>query len=203
MFTGIVSAVGTIARVARDGDRLRVTIAAPYADLAPGESIAVNGACLTVVASGDGTFEVEVVETTRERTRLADLGERDRVNLERALALGDRLGGHLVQGHVDGVGTVRRVDRQGDTVLVDVEVPDEVGAVTLSQGSITVDGVSLTVSALPAPGVVRVALVPYTREHTTLGALERGDRVHVEGDVIGKYVTELLDKAATGGRRRP
>jgi riboflavin synthase len=113
------------------------------------------------------------------------------VNLERALRAGDRLGGHFVQGHVDGVGTVERVAEADDALLLDIRVPDEVAETTVLHGAITIDGVSLTVNAIPRPGVVQVSLVPFTREHTTLGKLAGGDRVHVEADVLGKYVRQL------------
>ena len=192
MFTGIVTARGRVAQVSRANGRLKLAIEAPYPDLAPGESVAVNGACLTVAERQPGRFTVDVIVTTRGRTRLADLREGDAVNLERALALGDRLGGHLVQGHVDGVGEVVVVREDADALILDLRIPEDVAEVTVLHGSITVDGVSLTVSALPGPSQVEVALVPYTREHTTLGTLAAGDRVHVEGDMIGKFVRQLM-----------
>jgi len=198
MFTGIVTARGRVAALERQGDRWRLTIEAPYRDLQPGESVAVSGACLTVVEVAEGRFTVEIVAPTRQRTRLADLRPGDEVNLERALALGDRLGGHLVQGHVDGLATVRGVRQLEDAVLVDLELPPEVAAVTVPRGSIAVDGVSLTVSAVPTEGLAQVALIPFTREQTTLGRLQPGDRVHVEGDLIGKFVRHLV--AARGDR---
>ncbi len=197
MFTGIVTACGRVARVERTGDRLGLTIAAPFDDLADGESVAINGACLTVVERGAGWFRVEAVVTTLGRTCIAEWAEGRRVNLERALAVGDRLGGHLVQGHVDGVGRVRGVRPREDALVLDVAVPDDVAQTTTPHGSITVDGVSLTVNAIPEPGVVQVALIPYTRAHTTLGAVTAGDRVHVEADVIGKYVAQLLRARGT------
>jgi riboflavin synthase len=199
MFTGIVTARGRVAQVSRANGRLRLAIEAPYPDLAPGESVAVNGACLTVAERQPGRFTVDVIVTTRGRTRLGDLREGDAVNLERALALGDRLGGHLVQGHVDGVGEVVVVREEADALILDLRIPDDVAEVTVLHGSITVDGVSLTVSALPGPSRVEVALVPYTRQHTTLGTLAAGDRVHVEGDLIGKFVRQLI--AARGSSK--
>jgi riboflavin synthase len=114
------------------------------------------------------------------------------VNLERALAVGDRLGGHLVQGHVDGVGEVVALGRRDDAVLLDLAVPDVVAAVSVPLGSITVDGVSLTVNAIPAPGTIQVSLIPFTLQHTTLGERRAGDRVHLEGDAIGKYVLQFV-----------
>jgi riboflavin synthase len=192
MFSGIVTARGRIARVERSGEGVRLIIAAAYPDLVSGESVAVSGVCLTVVDAGSGCFAVEVVASTRERTRLAELTVGDEVNLERALAVGDRLGGHFVQGHVDGLGTVVGVRRVEDAVLVDCAVPADVAEFTVPRGSIAIDGVSLTVNAVPAPGRVQVALIPFTREQTTLGGLRVGDRVHVEGDLIGKVVRQLV-----------
>jgi riboflavin synthase len=197
MFTGIVSAVGRVAKITRDGGRgtgeggVVLEVKAPYRTLKKGESIAVNGACLTVEKVNRGGFTVRAVETTLGRTLFGEYGVGRAVNLERAVRAADRLGGHLVQGHVDGVATVSRVEPQGEAVVVDLRVPGAVRAVCIPQGSITVDGVSLTVNALPDGGLVQVSLIPYTREHTTLGALRSGDRVHVEGDVIGKYVRQL------------
>jgi riboflavin synthase len=166
-------------------------IRAPYRGLKKGESIAVNGACLTIERVQKGAFTVQVVDTTIGRTLIGDWAKGRTVNLERAVRAGDRFGGHFVQGHVDGVGTVERVTPQGDALLADIRVPREVMETTVLHGSITVDGVSLTVNALPAPGVVQVSLVPFTRAHTTLGRIAAGERVHVEADVLGKYVRQL------------
>jgi riboflavin synthase len=193
MFTGIVTAVGTVRAVDRGADRLRLAIEAPYDDVAPGESVAINGACLTVVSADDRRFVVEVVKTSRDRTTLGDLTPGVDVNLERALKVGDRLGGHLVQGHVDGVAEVTRVADADDARLVDLTVPEDVARTCVPHGSITVDGVSLTINALTPPRTVQVALIPYTRQHTTLGALQVGGHVQVEGDVIGKYVRRLYE----------
>jgi riboflavin synthase len=199
MFTGIIEAQGTVQAVGTDGDRLKLTIAAPapFDDLSLGESVALNGACLTVMELGPGNFSVEAVVTTRERTTLGEMGVGARVNLERALAVGERLGGHFVQGHVDGVAEVLNVTPRGDAVLIDVKVPGEIAAVTVLHGSIALDGVSMTVNAIPEPGVVQVSVIPFTYEHTTLGTLSVGDRIHVEGDMLGKFVKQILDSRAT------
>jgi riboflavin synthase len=190
MFTGIVDAVGRIDAVARNnGVELRVT--ASYKGVKKGESIALNGACLTVERVLKRGFTVHAVTTTLGRTLIGEWQKGRAVNLERAMRAGDRLGGHFVQGHVDGVGTVDRVAPSGDALLIDVRVPREVGETTILHGAITIDGVSLTVNALPRPSVVQVSLVPFTRAHTTLGTLGSGDRVHVEADVLGKYVRQL------------
>jgi len=156
-----------------------------------GESIAVNGACLTVEKVAKGSFTVHAVQTTLGRTLIGEWQKGGTVNLERAVRAADLMGGHIVQGHVDGVGTVQRIAEADDAVLVDIRVPREVEATTVLHGAITVDGVSLTVNELPSAGVVQVSLVPFTREHTTLGRLTQGDRVHVEADVLGKYVRQL------------
>jgi len=197
MFTGIVGAVGRVAKATREtgngkrAEGLALTIQSPYRGVKKGESIAVNGACLTVEKVVKGGFTVHAVATTLGRTLIGDWRKGQLVNLERALRAGDRLGGHFVQGHVDGVGTVEQVAESGDAFLVDIRVPRDVEETTVLHGAITVDGVSLTVNALPSAGVVQVSLVPFTREHTTLGRVAVGDRVHIEADVLGKYVRQL------------
>lgn len=191
MFTGLVSAIGTIRRVEASGGGMMLEIAAPWDDVTPGESIAVDGACLTVERVTDRGFTVHLVTTTLERTRFREARAGDRCNLERALRAGDRLGGHLVQGHVDAVGDVQGVRRHGDAVVVDIAVPPAVAAVSVPLGSITVDGVSLTVNAIPAPGVIQVSLIPFTLQHTTLDRLAAGTRVHLEADAVGKLVQAL------------
>ncbi len=194
MFTGIVSAVGRVAAVSlNDGAVLRIT--APFRALKKGESIAVNGACLTVEKVLKGGFTVHAVQTTLGRTLIREWQKGRSVNLERAVRAADLMGGHIVQGHVDAVATVVRVADSGDARLMDVAVSADVAAVTILHGSITIDGVSLTVNAVPRPGVVQVSLVPFTREHTTLGKVAAGDRVHVEADVLGKYVRQLCRSA--------
>jgi riboflavin synthase len=192
MFTGLVDAIGTIDGVTETPAGREFLISSRYDDLADGESVAVNGACLTVFGRTDGRFTVAAVVTTLGRTAMGDWAAGKRVNLERALKPSDRLGGHIVQGHVDGVGTVQRVRKSGDAVLVDVAVPREIAELLVPHGSITIDGVSLTVNAIPEPSVVQLSLIDYTLRHTTLGDLEPGDVVHVEGDVIGKYVRQLM-----------
>jgi riboflavin synthase len=192
MFTGIVTAVGTVRLAERTADGLELNIASPYSDLALGESIAVDGACLTIQAKNSASFTAHVIRTSLDRTRFGGYAPGQRVNLERALRTGDRLGGHLVQGHVDGVGTVERVVDHDDARLLDLRVPEEVARVSIPLGSITVDGVSLTVNAKPEPGIIQISLIPFTLQHTTLGDRRVGDRVHLEADTIGKYVASLL-----------
>lgn len=197
MFTGLVSAVGRITAVRRDRGGLDLAIAAPYRGLRLGESVAVDGACLTVVRRLRGGFAVRVIATSLDRTLFGAKAAGDRVNLERALRVGDRLGGHLVQGHVDGFATVRRRATRADATLIDLTVPAEVARVSIPLGSITVNGVSLTVNAVKPGRTVQISLIPHTLAVTTLADLQVGDRVHVEGDVIGKYVAAL-----TANRRR-
>ncbi|HEU5048986.1 MAG TPA: riboflavin synthase [Gemmatimonadales bacterium] len=194
MFTGIVTAVGTVRSASPAEGGVELVVDCPYADLVEGESIAVDGACLTVAALEPGGFRAHVVATTLERTRLGELGAGDRVNLERALRAGDRLGGHLVQGHVDGVGTVERLSERADARLLDIRVPPAVAAVSLPLGSVAVDGVSLTINELSEPDLIQVSLIPFTLQHTTLGLRRPGDRVHLEGDTLGKYVKALTTR---------
>lgn len=196
VFTGIVEETGQVERVApvTNGRALRIAAARVLEGVQDGDSISVNGVCLTVTRHDAAGFEVEAIGTTLSRTTIGDLSQGDEVNLERALALGDRLGGHLVQGHVDGVGTVRGITREGEHVLLDVALPADVAAVTVLHGSIAISGVSLTVNALPAPGVAQVALIPYTWQHTNLRHLQEGARVNLEGDMIGKFVAHLLER---------
>lgn len=194
MFTGIVTAVGTVTQARRTPEGLELTIECPYPDLELGESVAVDGACLTAQALTPGGFAAQVIGTSLERTGFARYAKGRRVNLERALRAGDRLGGHLVQGHVDGLGTVEQVTDGSDARLLNLRVPEEVARISMPLGSITVDGVSLTVNAKPAPGVIQISLIPFTLQHTTLSERRVGDRVHLEADTIGKYVAALLEE---------
>ena len=184
--------MGTVDAVRAGEGSLRIAVRSPYVDLVLGESVAVNGACLTVVDAGDGWFAVDAVVTTRRRTTFDAMQVGQAVNLERALQVGERLGGHFVQGHGDGVAEVISVVEREDAVVVDVGVPSDVADVSVLHGSITLDGVSLTVNALPRPGVVQVALIPFTRTHTTFASIGPGDRLHVEGDMVGKFVRGML-----------
>jgi riboflavin synthase len=204
MFSGIVEATGMVAGVApaENGRRIRFRAPDVVEGLRVGASIAVDGACLTAVELHGEGFSVDVIGTTLARTIAGRYGEGTRVNLERALRLGDRLDGHLVQGHVDGVGEVVLVTDEGETRLVDFTVPDEVDAVTILHGSITVNGVSLTVNALPAQGRCQVALIPHTRAVTTLGELRPGDPINLEGDLIGKYVVRIVARSPDHGSSR-
>jgi riboflavin synthase len=194
MFTGIVEELGTVREITPNegGARIVVGAKAVLDDVELGASIAVNGCCLTVVAFDDDWFAADAVIETLARTNLGDLAAGDGVNLERPVRLADRLGGHLVQGHVDATGTVRARAPQADgSVLVHFDVPSEILRYVVHKGSITVDGISLTVAALDADGFA-VAVIPHTLAVTTLGTRPPGDRVNLEADVLAKYVERLL-----------
>jgi len=193
VFTGLIEAVGTITDVVTSDAGLELRVACSYTDLSPGESIAVNGACLTVRDFGAEWFSVAAVTTTLGRTTIGEWSVGRRVNLERALKVGDRLGGHFVQGHVDGVATVESLYRQGDALVVDLALPPGLAELMVQHGSVAVDGVSLTVNDLPAAMTLQLSLIEYTLRHTTFSALAVGDRVHVEADMLGKYVQRLLN----------
>ena len=199
MFTGIVSHTGSLRSVRRSGDVLRLQIhaAGVARDLGRGESVAVNGVCLTAVRSGRRRFTVEVVDETLARTNLGCLRRGDRVNLELAARLSDRLGGHLVQGHVDGVAEARRVERGTGGARVWWVAEDHLLRYVVTKGSVALDGVSLTVANVGADGF-EVALIPHTLGSTTLGGVEPGARANLEIDVIAKYVEGLLEGRRTG-----
>lgn len=197
MFTGLIDDVGRITSVTSTDAGREFRIECRYADLTPGESIAVNGACLTVREQGPQWFTAAAVTTTLDRTTMGAWSAGTRVNLERALRVGDRLGGHFVQGHVDGVATVETVEQRGDARVIDLALPPGLAELMVPHGSVAVDGVSLTVNDLPASGggALQLSLIDYTLRHTTLGALVAGDRVHVEADMLGKYVQRLLKES--------
>ena len=192
MFTGIITAVGVVDEARAVADGAELLIATPWTDIASGESVAVDGACLTAADVVGQRVRVQVVASSLDRTLFGYYAPGRRVNLERALCAGDRLGGHLVQGHVDGTGVVRQVQRQRSGHVLTIQVPPEVASVSIPLGSITVDGVSLTLDAIPAPDLVQVSLIPFTLQHTTLGEKSPGDRVHLEGDTVGKYVQRFV-----------
>jgi len=194
MFTGLVTGIGAVLDTGSRAEGLELTIESPYPDLEPGESVAIDGACLTVENATARQFSVRVVPTTLGRTCFGDYTRGRRVNLERALRVGDRLGGHLVQGHVDGTGVVKLVTHSAGSRLLDLKVPSEIAQFVVPLGSITVDGVSLTVNAMPNPEIIQISLIPFTLQHTSMGDRKAGDRVHLEGDAIAKYVASLLGK---------
>ena len=193
MFTGIVEELGEIVAVEPLQDASRLTVRGPLvtSDAGHGDSISVNGVCLTVVDSRDGTFTADVMAETLKRSCLGVLDPGARVNLERAVRVSDRLGGHVVQGHVDGTGTIERITADEHWTVVRVTLPDGLGRYVVEKGSITVDGVSLTVSAVAAEWF-EVSLIPTTLGLTTLGSKGVGDPVNLEVDVMAKYVEKLL-----------
>ncbi len=193
MFTGIVETTGSIQAV--DGERggLKLTVEAPTmaADFEQGDSIAVNGVCLTVVDHGDEAFDVEIVPETVSRTTFGDLQVGHRVNLERPLRLSDRIDGHLVQGHVDGVGRIAAREERGNSQWYEVEIPVDLTPFVIEKGSIALDGISLTIAGL-AGNLAAVSIIPHTASITTFGSRQIGDRVNIEVDMIGRYVASLL-----------
>ncbi len=195
MFTGIVQAMGSVVSRARDAEGVVFRVSAPgFSDaLAPGDSVAIDGVCQTVTAVEGDEFEFEAIRTTLGRTTLAEWDRGRPVNLEPALRAGDPLGGHLVQGHVDGVAEVVRIEPSEETVLIDLRLPEAVAELTVALGSLAVDGVSLTVNRLEGD-IAQIAIIPYTWSQTTFPRLHAGDRVNVEADLIGKYVVRLLDR---------
>ncbi|WP_310528849.1 riboflavin synthase [Nocardioides sp.] len=193
MFTGIVEELGTIAAVEEQGDAIRLTVRASTVleGTGLGDSIAVNGCCLTVVTSDEDTWTADVMQETLDKTSLLGVKAGDRVNLERAVTVDKRLGGHIVQGHVDGVGEVLRRIPSEHWELVEIAMPAEFGRYLVDKGSITVDGISLTVVQAMRESFT-VSLIPETLARTTLGTREPGDRVNLEFDVIAKHVEKLL-----------
>lgn len=194
MFSGIVEEVGTV-RATREMDgarELEIDAKLVLEDLQPGASVSLDGACHTVAEVMAEGFTVNSVGTTLSRTVAGDYTEGSPVNLERAVAVGTRLDGHLVQGHIDAVGDLIGVEDKGEYRLLDFKIPADVASGTILHGSIALNGVSLTVNAISDDHICQVAVVPYTWEHTNLSMLESGARVNVEGDLIGKYVRRLL-----------
>ncbi len=200
MFTGLVQKVGVLKRLARSGSGWSLTLLhAPWPDmLALGESVAVQGACLTVTSVGDGCFTADLLDETLRRTTLQRLVQGARVNLERALALGDRLGGHIVSGHVDECGTLAGIEERGRDLAWRMSCSKELARQTVMKGSVAIDGVSLTVSGL-GDDWFEVNLIPHTLKETSLGDRRVHDAVNLEGDLLGKYVARLLGKEARCG----
>lgn len=193
MFTGLIEDVGTIGdlRLQQKSAVLTVKTKLPVRSMARGASVAVNGACLTVVKKGPESFTVDVSPETLQRTSLKTLTIGSMVNLERPMRLADRLGGHLVTGHVDGVGAVAAIERQGEFTIVTFDVPAPLGALLVPKGSVAVDGISLTVNVCRKQRF-SVAIIPFTLQHTNLRARKVGDKVNIETDLIGKYVQSFM-----------
>ena len=200
MFTGIIEELGTVMALRRSGESARLTVSAAKVleGTALGDSICVNGVCLTVVESGGGAFSADVAVETLKVTNLGELKAGSRVNLERALQLSARIGGHLVSGHVDAVGRVRGRREEGNGWRLFFDAPEAVLRYVIRKGSIAIDGISLTVADVDATGF-SVAMIPHTAKLTTLGFKAAGDSVNLESDIIGKYVERLLGSRAEGG----
>jgi riboflavin synthase len=196
VFTGLIEDIGSVETVERGEDGARLRIATRLSEeIALGDSIAVNGCCLTAIAVSDGTFETEAMNQTLTVTALADVDEGSKVNLELAMKAGDRLGGHIVQGHVDGVGSVASIDDDGFAKRIRVTLPTQLLRYVVDKGSITLSGVSLTVAELEETWA-EVSLIPETLERTNLGELQAGSRLNVECDVVAKYVERLMSPFA-------
>lgn len=193
IFTGIIEELGTINRIERGSNSSRINVRAEkvLGDVRIGDSIAINGVCLTVTEFSQEHFTADVMAETLEKTNLRTLQSGQRVNLERAVRLGDRMGGHLVQGHVDGVGTIVEQQKLDIATLFRVKAPEEVMAYVVKKGSIAIDGISLTVVDAAADSFT-VSLIPHTAAMTTLGFKKPGDTVNLESDIIGRYVEKLM-----------
>ncbi|MGB5872782.1 MAG: riboflavin synthase [Bacteroidota bacterium] len=199
MFTGLIQEVGTVRGVRRSGGGVTFTIDAQSSSpqLSIHDSVAVNGVCLTVVSVDGGTFSCEAVEETLRKTTLGGLKTSSRVNLELALRMGDRLGGHFVQGHVDCVGTIVSLEKKASSWLVTVEFPEEFARYVIPVGSIAVDGISLTTASVEGNRFV-VSLIGYTLENTTFMGVGKGQLVNLEFDMVGKYVQNLVQAGEKG-----
>ena len=203
MFTGLIQGLGKVVSLQARGGQMRLSIRALFElpDIVTGESIAVNGACLTVESGADNTFEAYASAETLSKTSLGQLGVGGKVNLERALALGDRLGGHLVSGHVDCLAAVRSVDAVGESVRIVLGFPDSLAPLVVEKGSVALDGISLTINEC-GQDWLSVNIIPATQGETTIAEWRPGRSVNMETDLIGKYVARMLSPyAASGGSR--
>jgi len=204
MFTGLIEDLGTVRELRKGNDsaRLSVATAIPMDELELGASIAVNGICLTVTNFGGGSFTADVSPETLSRSNLGALLPGSRVNLERALRLGDRLGGHWVSGHVDAVGTLKQAQRDGNAWRLTFRLPTEVNRYVVEKGSVAIDGISLTVNSV-GDETFSVAIIPHTLALTTLKEAKVGARVNIETDILGKYVERLLGRSPRSESRAP
>jgi riboflavin synthase len=194
MFTGIVAELGTVEQVAETvtGRRIEIDGGALVADMNVGDSIAINGVCLTAVEIAGSTVTVDVVQESLDRSNLGLLAAGARIDLERPMAASGRFDGHIVQGHVDGVGTIESIVPEGDAVRMRISMSPELARYVVEKGSVTVDGVSLTVTAVGTEPWLEIVLIPHTLEVTVLGLRESGDKVNLEMDVLAKYVERLM-----------
>jgi riboflavin synthase len=195
MFTGIIREIGTVTSARNVGGGIHLSVKAPESSraLKVDDSVSVNGVCQTVIRKHGSVFTVEAVEETLSKTTLGQMAVGSRVNLELSVRLTDRLGGHLVQGHVDCVGTIGRVEKKASSWLISVRFPVAFNRYVIPVGSVAIDGISLTVAACSA-GTLTVSLIPHTLEKTTLGSVGKGDRVNLEFDLIGKYIEKLMQR---------
>lgn len=202
MFTGIIEEKGKVLRIEYRGQEKRLTIELPphLTELQLGDSINVNGVCLTVVNKKEQAIELDLSQETLQKTILGEVKKGTQVNLERALRLTDRLGGHIVTGHIDGIGVIEEKKKGRDFLQLRIRVPDSVSRYVVQKGSIAIDGISLTVNECQG-GEIQMTLIPYTIEKTTLMDKEVGDRVNVEADILGKYVEKLLDQGDKKSRQ--
>ena len=193
MFTGLIEAIGCVSKMERRGEFVRISFSSPWGltEIKAGDSISVNGACLTVTSVDRKTFTADVSRETIARTTLGGLKPSDPVNLERPLILGDRLGGHLVLGHVDGTAAITGMRNEGDSITIRFQTSEGLLPYLVEKGSVAIDGISLTVNE-PGGNEFSVTIIPYTAQRTTIGRKKVGDKVNVEADIIGKYVQRLL-----------
>jgi riboflavin synthase len=196
VFSGIVEEVGVVAKISDNGMTVRASKV--MADLKLGDSIAVNGTCLTAVSFGEREFSVDLSPETMRRTSLGQLSEGRPVNLERALLVSDRMGGHIVQGHVDGTGRIMSTKPEGDSIIFRIRVPKRLDRYIVEKGFVAVDGISLTVVKRGASSFT-LAVIPYTLNNTNLVSLSVGERVNLEADILAKYVESLLDRLSGAG----
>jgi riboflavin synthase len=195
MFTGIIEDKGKVVRIEYRGQEMRLTIELPphLTELQLGDSININGVCLTVVSKKEQKIKLDLSQETLQKSILGEVKEGSQVNLERALRLVDRLGGHIVTGHIDGIGVIAEKRKERDFIQLRIKVPESVSKYIVQKGSIAIDGISLTVNEYQG-GEIQMTLIPYTVEKTTLIDKKVGDRVNVEADILGKYVEKLLDR---------
>lgn len=196
MFTGIIEELGTVQKMERGSDSCRISIMAQKVleDVKLGDSIAINGVCLTVTNFGREHFSADIMAETLAKTNLKVLGSGQKINLERAARLGDRMGGHLVQGHVDGVGTIAEQQKLGIAKIIRIKAPQEIMDYLVAKGSVAIDGISLTVVDV-LPDSFTVSIIPHTAALTTLGFKKAGDTVNLEADIIGRYVEKMMKKS--------
>ncbi len=202
MFTGIIEQKGKVKSFRKKGNQANLTIQFKenISDLALGESIAINGVCLTVVKSGNDYFSADISEETLNRTNLGELKSSDEVNLERSLKAGDRLGGHIVSGHIDGAGRVSKKIKKGEDILLTVEAPEKIMKYVIEKGSIAVDGISLTVASCDEKSFT-ISIIPHTEACTNLKSKKTGDVVNLENDMIGKYIEKFVNLKNNNGKK--